>query len=221
MPKEDLQKLRHYAARCGIELEGGTKINLSSCRCAVDHLLQYLEVALFLDMKLVRVAFDGGSIDELYSVLQQCAPVYEKARVKLAVENHFYCTSNDLVRLVKSMSSETVGICLDTANSIAAGEWPEKTIRKLLPFAFTVHLKDFIRSPHPDGTGVVITGAPLGKGVLNVQYVAQELAHAQELRSIVIELWLPRGGTEKELLAKEEEWVEQSLAVAKLYFETY
>jgi 3-oxoisoapionate decarboxylase len=69
-------------------------------------------------------------------------PVLKKARLRVAIENHKDWLVPELLEILRRTSSEWVGVCVDTGNSIALMEDAMEVIEGLAPHAFSVHLKD-------------------------------------------------------------------------------
>ena len=74
--------------------------------------------------------------------LQRAQPVLARHRFRLAVENHKDQRIPEKLAVLKSLSSEWIGLCVDVGNNLALLENPLDTVRALAPWAFTVHLKD-------------------------------------------------------------------------------
>lgn len=208
--------LRQVADRAGVALELGTS------GATTARLQRYLDLAQGLGVTLVRLVLDGPdthpSVEDAYRALAAAAPHYAAAGVQLAIENHFLLPSPDLVALLNRIGSPAVGVCLDTANSIACGEWPRETVRQLAPFAFNVHLKDYRITPHPEGVGVIVSGAPLGEGMQDLPAIVQASRAMPHHPNVILEQWLPRQDEAGKTLAYETEWTRRSLATARRYF---
>jgi sugar phosphate isomerase/epimerase len=211
----ELDNLRQTAAAKGIELEVGT----SGCRA--DRLQQNLDIAQRLEAPLVRLVLDAAdahpSTEEAIAILRDAAPAYRRARVKLAIENHFLMTSPVLSHVVESVGDEYVGVCLDTANSVGCGEWPLETVRMLLPYANNLHLKDYVINPHPDGVGVVVSGAPFGTGRQEIDTILKLVRGTGRDMNVILEQWLPQGRDEAETLARELEWARGAVTAARRF----
>jgi sugar phosphate isomerase/epimerase len=100
----------------------------------------------------------------------------EKLRLPLAVENHKDQRNDERVALFRSISSEFVGACVDTGNSIAILEDPMQTIRDFAPWAKSVHLKDQAFQVYDDG--FLLGDLPLGQGGLDLKQMVQILRAA-------------------------------------------
>jgi sugar phosphate isomerase/epimerase len=109
-------------------------------------------------------------------VLRRAEPVARKAGVKLAVENHKDFRTDELIEVLEGISSEFVGACVDTGNSIALLEEPMGTVESLAPFALAVHLKDMAVEGAPDGFR--LSEVPLGAGVLDLKAIVGALRKA-------------------------------------------
>ncbi|MFN4129237.1 MAG: sugar phosphate isomerase/epimerase family protein [Paracoccaceae bacterium] len=205
--------LRDTAAEAGIVIE------LGMGGFEGDLLQRYLALAEQLDARLIRIALDAGDaaipVADLAARVMAVLPAARAAGVRLAVENHFHFPSPRLRQLVEMVDDPALGICLDVANSICAGEWPAETISLLAPFAINLHLKDYEILPDPYGVGFRIVGTPLGQGVLDIPAVFTELArHGREV-NVILEHWLPHADTEQETMQREDDWIAQSVACAR------
>ena len=120
---------------------------------------------------------------------------YGKARnIRILIENHgFHANGADRVRLIlKNVSSDNFGHQLDVGNYICVDDAPEASVRKMLPFASTVHMKDFyVRSKYSDpgdatqfdcsgswfrsSGGKYLRGSILGQGDLPIAEIIRDI----------------------------------------------
>ena len=211
------EALARRAAESGVELELGTDgVTNGNART-------YLDLAARLDAKLVRLTLSRDDLSlprrTLVRALQDAAEAYAEMGVTLALENHFLLTSRELLELLGAVNHPSVGICLDVANSIASGEWPETTVTELAPFAVNLHLKDYRFATDPDGVGFSAVGVPLGEGALDIDTVFATLAAAERRLNVVLEHWLPYTLITANGLGVEDEWTAKSVAAARNYVE--
>ncbi len=103
-------------------------------------------------------------------------PVLRRHRLKVAIENHKDHTAEELAALMKSASSEWMGVLVDTGNNLALLEAPEETITALAPFAFSVHLKDM--AVRAVDEGFLLSEVPLGSGFLDLPRIIATLRKA-------------------------------------------
>lgn len=119
-------------------------------------------------------------------MLELAAPVVEKHRVRLAVENHKDQRIDERVALYKELASEFIGACVDTGNSFALLDDPIETIEALAPFAFAVHLKDQAVREYEDG--FLLGDIPLGAGSFDLKRMVEILQAAKPQIRFSLEL---------------------------------
>ncbi len=113
--------------------------------------------------------------------LELAAPVAEKLRLPLAVENHKDQRIEERIASLEHISSAYVGACVDTGNSIALLEEPLETVAALARWAHAVHLKDQAVQPYRDG--FLLGDIALGRGVIDLKQVVPILRrHKPDLR---------------------------------------
>lgn len=98
--------------------------------------------------------------------LQLAEPVAAEHRIRLAIENHKDWRIDQMLDMLRSISSEYLGVCVDTGNSFALLEDPMAVVEAYAPYAFSVHLKDMALAEYEDG--FLLADVPLGQGVLNL-----------------------------------------------------
>ena len=96
-------------------------------------------------------------------------PILRRHGMKLAIENHKDWRVPDLLDIMKRISSEAVGITIDTGNSIALLEDPYEVIEAYAPFAMTTHFKDMGVAEYADG--FLLAEVPLGEGFLDLRRI--------------------------------------------------
>jgi sugar phosphate isomerase/epimerase len=102
------------------------------------------------------------------------------------VENHKDFRVAELLDMLRRLSSEHVGVCVDTNNGIALLEDPMEVVEALAPWAFAVHLKDVALAPH--GEGFLLAEMPLGDGNLDIPAMVRVLRRARPDLRFVIEM---------------------------------
>lgn len=119
-------------------------------------------------------------------MLERAAPVVEKYRVPLAVENHKDQRLDERVALFKHLDSEFIGACVDTGNSFALLDGAYEPIKALAPFAFTVHLKDQALREYEDG--FLLGDIPLGQGSFDLKQMVEIIQKAKPNVRFALEL---------------------------------
>jgi sugar phosphate isomerase/epimerase len=209
LPSADLHALGAQARRLGLDIEVGT----SGARAA--NLAAYLDIADTLEARVLRVVEDmhdwTPSLSDIAGEVARVLPRCRAQGVKIALENHFRMGSRDLVRLIEMIGDEHVGACLDTLNSIARLEGWREVVSSLAPYAVSLHLKDGVTVKH-GAVGFVVTGCPLGSGLIDLPWVLQEVRSHGRDPNAVAEAWMEPAQTEAETLRCEREWMAGSLA---------
>lgn len=94
-------------------------------------------------------------------------PVVKKHKMKLAVENHKDWRYQELIAIMKEVSSEWVGVTLDFGNNVALLEDPMDVINGLAPYAFSTHVKDMGVKDYSEG--FLLSEVPLGQGIVDLK----------------------------------------------------
>jgi sugar phosphate isomerase/epimerase len=201
---------------------GGIAIETGARGLTEAHLRDHVAVAQRLGAPLLRFVIDGPGhepgIDEVVALLRAALPLLAGAGLVLGLENHDRFPARTLRTLVERVGSARVGICLDTANSLGAGEGLEHVLDELAPHTVNLHVKDFAITRVPYAMGFTVEGRPAGHGRLEVPALLGRLGAHGRCRSAVLETWTPPEPTLAQTLAKERRWAEQSLAYLKPLF---
>ncbi len=120
------------------------------------------------------------------TMLELAAPIVEKHRVPLAVENHKDQRIDQRVALLEHIGSDYVGACVDTGNSLALLDDPIEVIEALAPWAKTVHLKDQALKPYEDG--FLLGDISLGQGAFDLKHMVRILRKANPGIHFALEL---------------------------------
>lgn len=111
-----------------------------------------------------------------WQTLQLAEPIVAKHKLTLAVENHKDFRASHLVQLLQKLSSEYVGVCLDTGNNIALLEDPWQVVDTLAPWTKSVHIKDM--SVEESADGFLLAEVPLGAGFLDLPRIVECVSRA-------------------------------------------
>ena len=158
-----------------------------------QNLGRHLEVADIFGSDLIRVVVGETGVEESLKILRSALHRLRSQRIRLGLENNFDLTMDQLVGIVRQLGNEQVGIIFDTTNGLGFLEKPEKDMVKAQPYLVSMHIKDYtIRKVE---AGYFMTGAVLGKGMLDVPAVLRCAADAPNLRSIILEMTVKRDET--------------------------
>jgi sugar phosphate isomerase/epimerase len=207
--ENELTLFREAARAAHVEIEVGMR------GLKPELLTRYIELAVFFNSKILRIITDMNGYeptkDAVVSILKDFEPKFRKNNVTLAIENHDRFTSRELVQILDAVGSDAIGICLDTVNSVGAGEGLETIIDNLGPYSVNLHVKDFSIKRVPYLMGFVVEGCPAGRGMLNVPKLLKKMSDCGKDPNAIIELWTPPEENIIDTVTKEEMWVEESV----------
>ena len=212
-----LSRLADRVAQESIQLEIGAR-GLKPERVA-----DYIAIARRLNAGLIRFIIDDTDYrpepDAVIAVLREVAPLLDN--LTLAVENHDRFPARALRNMIESAGDERIGVCLDTANSIGAGEGIDSVAAVLGPITVNLHIKDFWIERVPHLMGFNVTGRPAGRGMLKLPALLEQLASFKRCHTAVLELWTPPETKLEQTIAKEAAWAAQSIDYLKPLFAQY
>jgi len=207
-------KLKAIAARHGADIgnyslnanfvkltEAELDAEVARVKTHIDAAEQLGVRAFRCDCANFRRPIEENTIDAFIDELPMIVDAYERLseygknkNIKILIENHgFHANGSDRVRLIlKNVKSGNFGHQLDVGNYICVDETPETAVRKMLPFATTIHMKDFyVRSKYlepGDATqfdcsgswfrsvgGKHLRGSILGQGDLNIAEILRDI----------------------------------------------
>ncbi len=184
-------QLREEAATQGIAIAAytvGADLLREDLDAEIARVCRKVDVAVSLGAALLRhdATFQNppeGWEAVLPRLAEGCRRITEYAAargVKTMVENHgLFC--QDAVRveaLVKTVAHENFGLLVDTGNFLCVDESPLEAVTRCAPYAFHVHIKDFIRKSAEEGApsdGWIVTrggnflrGTVAGHGIVPI-----------------------------------------------------
>ena len=151
------------------------------------------------------------SPDDLIAVMRNAVPALSAAGVTVALENHDRFSAISLRHIIDSVASPYVGICLDTANSLGAGEGLREILDTLAPLTVNMHVKDVRIARLPHMMGFTVEGRPLGEGQLPIAEAIAGVRRHGRCRSVILEAWTPPAPTIAETIERERTSAESSI----------
>jgi sugar phosphate isomerase/epimerase len=208
---QELKEFKFLADQAGLRIEVGAR------EMTPDRLRQYLKIASLVGSPILRFVIDGPDfdpcMDEIHAIIQEIVPELEAHQITLAIENHDRLLSRDFAQIIERSGSSRVGICLDTVNSMGAGEGLETVIGILAPLTVNLHVKEFSIRRVSHKMGFIIEGVPLGKGILPLAELISKVS--SRCQSAILEQWTPPESTIEETIRKEKEWAKESISFLK------
>lgn len=189
-------------------------------RCLTeDHFHKYLDIAALLHSPLLRFVVDGNKyepdIPTIISILKNILPHLKKHNIILGIENHDRFKAKELRGIMDAISDEQIGICLDSVNSIGAGEGFEWVTDVLGPYTVNLHIKDFTVQRFSHNMGFTVAGARAGKGMLDVSMTMEKLSKYKRCQSAILEQWVVPEAHLRDTIEKETRWAAESIQYLK------
>jgi sugar phosphate isomerase/epimerase len=189
----------------------GLRLSLGCMTMRFDELRWHLERASSLPSRTMRVIFEldmqgEPKRDQVVRLLDSITPTLQQLDMRLAIENHFDLSSQLLAEIVVQYPAESIGFCLDVANSLRKFESPEKVFDLLEDRAFFYHFKDY--RIEGSNVGFRVLGAPLGLGLLDLAGLWRRVRSRDSDPEIYIENWVPTTGDATRDAATDSEWLE-------------
>ena len=113
----------------------------------------------------------------------------------VTTENYDFFTSDDFLEIFQRLDRPNVGLHNDTGNWLILDEDPLEATRKMAPYTWHAHVRDYVLE---DG---VFTSVPIGQGVVDFDPILDELVRVGESRDrfvLAMEMDLDAGGPEVE-----------------------
>jgi sugar phosphate isomerase/epimerase len=207
--EDELINLEKYGAGKGVKIEMGGR------GLTPEHTMKCLLAADFLHSPILRMVIDSAGfepgLDSVTGIISDLLPEFRSRKIRLAIENHDRFRAREFEKIIKSADSEWVGICLDSVNSMGAGEGFEEVARILIPYTINLHIKDFTIRRVSHKMGLLIEGTPAGKGMLNISELVEKLSIQGSCNSAILELWTPPEKSIGETIIREDAWACESI----------
>jgi sugar phosphate isomerase/epimerase len=199
------------ASDSGIQLEAGAR------GMTEPNLERYIGIAETIHSPLLRFVIDGPGftpdMDTILGIIRNALPVLEEKKIVLALENYERIKARDFAEIIDRIGSNAVGICLDSVNSLGAGEGLETIVELLAPLTVNLHIKEFTISRMSHMMGFQIEGLPAGDGMLNVPWLLEKVS--DRCQSAILELWTPPEKEMEDTIMKEDDWASKSISYLK------
>lgn len=211
-----LSDIRNYAS------ESGVKIEIGGRGLSPDHTMRCLSAAEKTGSSILRMVIDSAGYEPdiitVISIIKELIPEFKSRNIRLAIENHDRFKAREFEKIILAAGSDWVGICLDSVNSMGAGEGFESVAGILMPYTINLHIKDFSISRVTSKMGFIIEGRPAGKGSLNIRELIKEISRPGKCESAILELWTPPENEISATIAKEKRWADESISFLKTVF---
>jgi len=208
-----LLDLKRYADEKNIEIEVGTR------GFTIENTLNYLRIAKIMGSPFLRMVIDAKDyhpdLEMVKSLTKDLIPYFEKENIILSIENHDRFKAAAFKEMMECVKTDYLAICLDSVNSMGAGEGFREVCDLLLPYTISLHLKDFTIQRVFHNMGIEILGTPAGNGLLDVPELLEKALKFKKCNSAILELWTPLKSTLEETIALEQAWADESIVYLK------
>lgn len=211
---EGVDRLKTEAVAGGLELEIGTR------GLEPDHLRSQISLCGRLGATLLRTVpeVDGRTppAGDIPGYLRAVVPLLEDRGIRLAMENGGI-PARELAWAVEEAGSGSVGVVLDTANSLGIQEGWKYVTEVLAPHVMCLHVKDLTMRRVWHMMGFVGEGRPAGQGQLDIPWLLDKCRQSRHDFNVILELWPPQQATLEETIRLEHAWVAESIAFLRRY----
>ena len=215
LPAAEFETFIETAQELGIELELGTR------GLDYDHLVKQVAVAKRMGAKLIRTVPDvagnyAADAKQIPAALRQLVPVLEREGMRLAIENG-KTPAADLRAALDEVHSAYVGLVLDMVNSLAVPEGWKYVTQLLAPYTMCLHYKDFTIKRAWHMMGFICEGLPAGKGLVETEWLLNELKASPYDFNVIIEMWPPEQKKLQDTIDLEQAWASESVAYLRKF----
>lgn len=210
----EIRQCLELSLKYGIEMEVGTK------GISYNHMKQYLEISGYLKAKILRTILSNEKInkrEELIDQIRNIIPLLESKNITLAIENHFKYNPEELSSIIEEINHPLVRICIDPLNSLTLFWGENETFEQLKKHIVNAHIKDAIVVRK--GTGFVISGCELGKGMAGVRKYLDRIYKINPCCNVILEQWMDEEDNISKTLEKEKDWVKDGMEYLKKVIE--
>jgi sugar phosphate isomerase/epimerase len=108
-------------------------------------------------------------MDRLIKLMQDSVKRAEDRGIKLAMENHYDFTCDEMLEMFDALGSPYFGMTFDTGNALRYGDDPVEAAKKLSRYIYAIHFKDVapLDGGNPDDW-FYHACTPIGKGLIDV-----------------------------------------------------
>lgn len=167
-------------------------------KAAVKEIMQHFETCKILGADVMRIV--GSSlylrnephlpqIRDIVKLLKEPVKAAENLGIKLAIENHFDFTTEEMLLIVNSINSKCFGITFDSGNCLRNGDEPVQSVKLLGDYIFATHLKDVAPIYGGDPKEwYYYACTPIGQGIIDIPSLIKVLDEKNYKGLLAIEI---------------------------------
>lgn len=211
--EQELNNLKNEADNLNVNIEAGTR------GLTVENISLYLSIAKKFNSSFLRVVIDDADYhpdeQQIIKSIRTLLPQLKQTGIRLAIENHDRFPATTLRNIIHETSPLSVGICLDTANSLGANEGINEVVQVLGEYTVNLHVKDITIKRLPHKMGFIVEGCEAGKGLLNIPKIIRQLKPYKKCETVTLEVWSQPEATIEESILQEKRRVESGINYLK------
>lgn len=213
LPAKELRHIKETAAGNGIGIQPGAR------RLCMEHIRRYADLAQFFNAPFIRMVIDDTGYypgtAEIIGIIKTALPLLRGSGTVLAIENHDRFSAAALRHIILETDPALVGVCLDTANSLGAGEGINEVLQVLAPHTVNVHIKDIRIERAAHKMGFAVRGAAAGEGIIDIPAITAHLKEIGRCKTATLEIWSDPLDSTAGTLSNERALAERSIHYLK------
>ena len=155
-------------------------LEVDTSNTAPTHISQMLKVAHRMGAKSLRTytRHEGDTSAMMQATALDLARVVTEASelgITIVLENHEDFTGRELANIVEQVDHPNLKILYDYGNSQMVLEDPEAALDAVLPYVYSVHVKDHVMIHAEHAGQLKIAGVPIGEGFLPLEKLTRRL----------------------------------------------
>ena len=215
MQQHELEAIKSFASAHNIKIQAGAK------KLSLKNAEQYLSIAAYFQSPFLRMIIDDEdyhpSAEEVIQIINGLLPLLKEKNIKLAIENHDRFRAVTLKNIMEKTSPEFTGVCLDTANSLGAGEGITEVLQILKPYVINLHIKDVLIKRVSHRMGFTVEGVAAGEGIIDIPSIIFQLNETGRCETATLELWLNNCDDAEQTIFTEKQLAEKSIHYLKQF----
>jgi 3-oxoisoapionate decarboxylase len=149
-------------------------------------------------------------MDRLMTIMKDPVKRAEDLGIKLAMENHYDFTCDEMLEMFETIDSPSFGMTFDTGNALRYGDDPVEAVAKLAKYIYAIHFKDVapLEGGNPEDW-FYNACVPVGSGLIDVPSLVKTLDDAgyDGLWAIEFDYLDPKYGDEQAALVQSFEYL--------------
>ncbi len=154
-------------------------------KAAVEEMLGHFKTCEILGASVLRICGSRPGppqephqplMDRIAQVMKEQIKKAEDKGIKLAMENHYDFTCDEMLNIFEQVGSDYFGMTYDTGNALRIGDEPVKAVKKMAKYIFATHTKDIVPVYGADPQDWdFFSSVPVGDGIIDMPALVKTL----------------------------------------------